>query len=118
MVLQLGELIVLATGAHSVIADLFGNYVGADFVVSTKSEVRGGVYTMSSIYPIPYREGKSDLVFKYIKKEYDNLPVTVYTDEEKDLSLLKKADFLVGVNADSIISKYVEERGGKLVSFS
>lgn len=113
-----GDYIILATGAHFVIASLFGDFVGADFVISTTSQISNGKYTLKTNIPIPYRKGKSDMVFDHIEKMNAESIVTVYTDEEKDLPMLKRADILVGVNADLVISNFVKERGGLLISFS
>ncbi len=110
--------IVLATGAHSEIANVFGQYVGADHVVSTESEVNEGKYTLAVLRPLPYRKGKSNLVFNYISTSYPDAEVTVYTDEEKDLPMLKRADVLVGINADKVISDYVQNNGGSLVNYT
>ncbi|MDX2507227.1 MAG: hypothetical protein QNL62_22510, partial [Gammaproteobacteria bacterium] len=91
---------------------------GADHVVSTESEVNEGKYTLAVLRPLPYRKGKSNLVFNYISTSYPDAEVTVYTDEEKDLPMLKRADVLVGVNADKVISDYVQNNGGSLVNYT
>lgn len=113
-----GGHVILATGAHSSIALIFSKYVGADFVVSTTSQIADGRYTLRVNKPLPYRDGKRDLVFDYIKANHRDSTVIVYTDEEKDLSMLKQADIFIGVNADEAITDFVKQKDGILMTFS
>jgi len=108
----------LATGAHSSIASIFSGYVGADYVVAATSKVSNGKYTFGVNQPLPYRDGKRDLVFEHVRLISSEATVTVYTDEEKDLPMLERADVLIGVNADEVITNYVKQKGGALVHFS
>ncbi len=112
------DYVILATGAHSSIASILSGYVGADYVVATTSKVSNGKYTLGVNKPLPYRDGKRDLVFEHIKLMSPDTTVTVYTDEEKDLPMLERADVLIGVNADEVISNYVKQKGGAIVNFS
>ncbi len=111
--------IILATGAHEAIAVEVGKYLGADEVVCTKSEIRDSKYCWQIDGPMPYKEGKRDLVRAKIEMLSRGRPtrVSVYTDEKKDLSLLDLGDEWIGVNADEAITAAVEGRGGRIVRF-
>lgn len=112
-----GHIVVLATGAHRSIAQVFAEHAGADRLVAAASAVESGRYTLRVARPLPYREGKRDLV-QAILREYPDKPfVTVYTDEEKDLELLRLADAPVAVNADDAVQAYVAAQGGRIVRF-
>lgn len=119
-----GCLIVVATGAHEAIAAPFSNFVGADALVATQSVVDCDQYTMNGVYPLPYREGKRDLVKNLIeslrssdKAKYANSRIIVYTDEKKDLPLLEISDHCFAVNSDEVIKNEVLRRGGALIRF-
>jgi HAD superfamily phosphoserine phosphatase-like hydrolase len=112
-----GQYIILATGAHEAIAHVLGAYLKADAVVATESEATDGNYTMRVKRPLPYRDGKRDLVFALIERQHPNAVVTVYTDEKKDLPLLAHADKYVGVNADQTVKDFVASNGGVLRTF-
>jgi phosphoserine phosphatase len=112
-----GRIVVLATGAHQAIASVFAAYAGADRLVAASSAVKAGRYTLFVHRPLPYREGKRDLVAALIREYPGKAHLTVYTDEEKDLALLRLADAPVAVNADGAVRDYVASRGGRIVAF-
>jgi len=112
-----GRIVVLATGAHQAIARIFAEYAGADRLIAATSTVKNGRYTLAVHRPLPYRDGKRDLVRTLIREYPGPAFVTVYTDEEKDLALLSLADAPVAVNADRAVAAYAASRGGRIVSF-
>jgi phosphoserine phosphatase len=112
-----GMFIILATGAHKIIADYFCSYVGADFAISTESCLKNNRYTFKIKKPVPYKIFKKTLVENYINETIRNYEITVYTDEKKDLELLKIANYPIGVNADDTIREYVMKNNGELKIF-
>jgi phosphoserine phosphatase len=113
-----GYTVILATGAHEAIAMAFGQYVGADLTVCTKSVIHNGKYGWRTDGAIPYRDKKRDLVKAAIVGLGTQRPtITVYTDEKKDLALLDIADHCVAVNADSVIQEAVLKRRGRVTTF-
>ncbi|MCB2102373.1 MAG: haloacid dehalogenase-like hydrolase, partial [Rhodobacterales bacterium] len=107
--------ILLATGAHMSIALIFSKYIEADYCVATKSIVINDHYTRKGIQPLPYKEGKRDLVLQKINEIFgdEERIITVYTDEKKDLPLLSAANIYVAVNADKQILDFIHLKGGE-----
>ncbi len=112
-----GYFIIIATGAHELIAKVFANSVGADDYIATKSIFRNQVATFKMIKPMPYKQGKSDLVLEYARQHQFEKIDRVYTDEKKDIPLLKIANLPIGVNADSEVASYVKAQNGYLLTF-
>ena len=113
-----GYRIIIATGAHSSIAERLANFVNADICVATNSELSNGKYGFGIHQPIPFREGKRDAVLAGATNRYGSPKFRVYTDEKKDIPLLSIAEELFGVNADVETTRFVKDRGGTLLNFS
>lgn len=112
-----GAIIVIATGAHSSIAERLKDHLKADHCVATRSETQDGRYGSRSLLPLPYKEGKKDKVQELIKDKYPKSKIIIYTDEQKDIPLLSIGDELFAVNADKETTDYVRNRGGTTVAF-
>jgi phosphoserine phosphatase len=112
-----GQIVILATGAHQAIARVFADYACVDRLVATTSAVENGRYTLKVHRPLPYREGKRALALALIREYPGKALLTVYTDEKKDLALLRLADTPVAVNADRAVTAYAASRHGRIVSF-
>lgn len=113
-----GWRVIIATGAHEIIARQFALAVGADDYVATKSEFRNGVATYTISEPIPYKKGKADLVLQYAKAHDIETIGRVYTDEKKDIPLLRIAEIPIGVNADEQVTNYVMQNNrGQIMTF-
>lgn len=112
-----GDQIILATGAHSSIAEVFSSFVGVSDCICTRSKVLDGRYGFEIEEPLVYREGKRDAVLHLARQRYGEHMLTVYSDEEKDLPLMEVADVVYAVNADNVVAQYVTDRGGKVISF-
>ena len=113
-----GWQVIIATGAHELIAKEFASLVGADDFIATKSHFSEGIATFQVVHPLPYREGKAALVVEYAKHNGIQNIDRVYTDEQKDIPLLKVAVVPIGVNADEHVKGYVlQNPQGMLMTF-
>lgn len=112
-----GYKVILATGAHELIANELGRELNADHVIATVGLVEGEKYSGKFSTPLPYEEGKARLVSDLVDRLYPDREITVYTDEKKDIPLLVLGDKVVAVNADSEVTDYVESRGGEVIKF-
>ncbi len=115
---QRGMHILLATGGVASIAEVFGRHIEADGVIAAQSVRRqDGALGSKLLEPLPYREGKRDLVLDYIRRELGSARLVVYSDKVKDMTLLQAADEPVAVNGDAEVTRYVQEKGGRILNF-
>ena len=113
-----GWRVIIATGAHELIAKEFASLVGVDDFIATQSDFCNGIATFKMAKPLPYREGKANLVVDYAKRNGIEEIGRVYTDEQKDIPLLKVATVPIGVNADEQVKAYVlQHNEGVLMTF-
>ncbi|MGN7612162.1 HAD family hydrolase [Magnetococcales bacterium HHB-1] len=113
-----GGSIILATGSHIDIARPFGQFVGADAIIAAKPKQQEEIYTSEYYNPLPYREGKRDLVKHYIEKHFKDAHVLVYSDTFRDQPLLTLADHPIAINAPPALQKTVRQWGGDVKFFS
>lgn len=113
-----GYFVIIATGAHELIAKVFADIVGADDYIATKSVFINQVATFEIVKPIPYKQGKAELVLEYARRHHFEKIDRVYTDEKKDIPLLEISELPIGVNSDSEVANYVNANNGYLLTFS
>lgn len=113
-----GHKIVLFTGSVDILVEPLGDYLGADFTISTKLEIESGNYTGERLNLHPYGENKLKLLKEFCEQKHiDRLESYAYADRYSDVPFLSSVGRPTAVNPDRKLRKYAEQCNWKLIQF-
>lgn len=93
------HVIVLASGSSHFIVEEVGRFVGADHVIGARARIEGGISAGEVVRPLPFRDGKRELVERFLESLGITLDeIVMYSDDPIDLPLLERAGKAVVVN--------------------
>ena len=109
---EAGDHVLLASGSSNVVIEALADRVGAHGVVATRAETKGGISTKRIAYPLCYKEGKLELVARYLaEREMAVEDAVLYTDNLADVPLLERVAEPVCVNPHPDLEAIAAERG-------
>lgn len=112
------RVLVLATNVLEPIARRTAKFLKIPNVLSTKLELKGGVYTGEVEGKILYGQNKLEALKKFLKEnELGEGRKWAYSDHISDLDVLELADFPSAVNPDPKLFQEARRRGWPVLLF-
>jgi len=115
---EAGHQIVLLSGTLEILARLLSRHVKADYYYACNPEVSGGYYTGKIIPPIPYGEGKRQILLSYSKEhEIDIRKCFAYGDSVSDINVFEFVGNPCVVNPGRKLFGIAREKGWNIVNW-
>ena len=112
---RMGLRVVLASGSPSFIVEPLGEFLGADVAIGSRPVLEDGRVTREVQQPIPFRQGKVDLVeAAHAETGVDWAASRGYSDRQIDLPLLERVGEPHAVNPDRMLKSVALGRGWTL----
>lgn len=107
-----GHCLVLLTSSSAYVAQTAARLWGVDHWISTRCEVRDGVFTGEAIRPLCFSEGKVALAESFAHKHRIDLDQSYfYTDSYTDISMLRRVGRPRVVNPDRRLHRRARRYG-------
>lgn len=98
---QQGHRLVLLTSSSPYVSGLVVSRLGLDHALSSRFEVKDGIFTGEPVLPFCFGEGKVTLARQWAEAAGVSLPESYfYTDSHTDLPMLKAVGFPMVINPD------------------
>lgn len=115
---EAGHQIVLLSGTLEILARLLSQHVKADYYYACNPEVSGGYYTGKIIPPIPYGEGKRQILLSYSKgHDIDLKKCFAYGDSMSDINVFECVGNPCVVNPGRRLFGIAREEGWDIVNW-
>lgn len=115
---ELGHRLVLLTSASFYEAEIACEHFGFEHFISSRYEVKNGLFTGDLIRPICYGHGKVHLAEAYAAKNGVDLSVSFfYTDSYTDLPMLQRAGYPYTVHPDPRLKLKAKRKGWPILNW-
>ena len=115
---EAGHQIVLLSGTLEILARLLSRHVKADYYYACNPEVSGGYYTGKIIFPIPYGEGKRQILLSYSKEhDIDLRKCFAYGDSMSDINVFECVGNTCVVNPERKLFGIARKKGWNIVNW-
>lgn len=110
-----GHRIILLSGTLEMLAGSLSQYVGADESIACRPEVADGYFTGRIIPPIPYGEGKREILISYAREyRIDLKQCFAYGDSLSDMGIFESVGNPCVVNPGRRLSAIAKKRGWEI----
>jgi len=111
-----GHHVMLASGSPCFIVQPLAEQVGVDDGIGAAPVIRDGICTKEVVHPIPFGEGKLNLVVERLRGTGLDLSRSwFYSDREIDLPLLEAVGHPVAVNPKPVLLAHAREKDWQVV---
>jgi len=113
---QAGHQLILVTGAPDFLIEPLAEFLGVATVFAAKPEQRDSVYTGALIPPLPYGQGKRELILAHAQDMGLDLAVSyAYGDSPGDYDLLELVGYPLVVNPIRGMARTARQRNWSVV---
>lgn len=113
---EAGHYIVLLSGTLEMLARQLCHYVKADHYIACKPEDINGYFTGKIIPPIPYGDGKRQILLSYTKEQgVDLIKSFAYGDSMADMGIFESVGNPRVVNPGRRLRVIAKERGWEII---
>ena len=111
-----GQQVVLLSGTPHILARLLSRHVNADYYIACKAVEAEGYFTGDILNPIPYGEGKRDILLSYATEKGINLKECfAYGDSIADIGVFRSVGNPYVVNPARRLRLIAAEKGWRIV---
>lgn len=112
-----GHLLVIVTATNRFVTGPIAALLGADALLATDPELRGGRFSGNAMDPPCYRAGKVELLARWCARYAPNADIAyAYSDSHNDLPLLERAHRAVAVDPDPRLRAHAAAHAWPVVS--
>lgn len=109
---QEGHTVILLSGTIDILADLLAKHIGVDHYIASCPERKNGYYTGRIIPPIPYREGKREILLSLVAEKGILLRQSFsYGNSLSDRHILECVGNPCAVNPGARFKRMAERKG-------